>query len=273
MPERPTGTVQASRSSSTRLRMRKLRDDFLSLAAHEIRTPITVIKAQAQLASRFQAQGKLEGEVLEKTLRLFIQESNRLERLCSTLLDVARLDSGALELRMSTFDLLSVASESLLKERTRSAYITDTQFIFVLVKNDNVPEQLEITADRDRVEHIFSNILGNAVRYSPEGGSIETKIWTDNENVWTAVSDQGLGIPEDKIGKIFEKYYQAHQDGLRGHAGLGIGLYLSAELIRRMGGSIEAYSQGLGRGTEVRFSLPLANFASKHSDSGETYHE
>lgn len=253
--------------------MRKLRDDFLSLAAHEIRTPITVIKAQAQLATRFHAQGKLEGEALEKTLKLFVQESNRLERLCATLLDVARLESGALELRTTPFDLLAVANEALAKEKSRASYSTESVFEFSLSKRENVGERIDIIADRDRVEHIFANILGNAVRYSPHGGDIRVELWLEHDSAWVAITDTGLGIPQDRIGKIFEKYYQAHQDGLRGHAGLGIGLYLSAELVRRMGGKIEAHSQGLGAGTEIKFSLPLAVFGSKQSDSGDRQHE
>src|SRR5262245_49271945 len=112
MSERLAGSTDIRSSQRGASGLQQLKDEFFSLAAHEIRTPITVIKAQAQLAERFHAQGRFSGEMIEKTLRTFVQESDRLSRLCNDLLDIARLDNDCFEVRLSTFDLAKLVRET-----------------------------------------------------------------------------------------------------------------------------------------------------------------
>lgn len=233
--------------------MRQLKDEFFSLAAHEIRTPITVIKAQAQLAERFHAQGKLQGVLIDKTLRVFVQQSDRLARLCSDLLDIARLDSDCFEVHLSTVDLGDLIEDVLLRQRPRDS-AHELSF-------EKPATPLFVLADPERTRQIFANILSNATRYSPEGGAIVIAVSAVDGVVTVSVRDQGLGIHADRLGSLFERYYQAHQTGLKGPCGLGLGLYLCREALRRMGGEITAKSDGLGFGSVFTFTLPLTENA------------
>lgn len=237
--------------------LRQLKDEFFSLAAHEIRTPITVIKAQAQLAERFYAQGKLQGDLIEKTLRIFVQESDRLARLCNDLLDIARLDSGCFEVHLTTFDLVSLVREAIEKHSSR----IEAHRFELNVSSDIPSGAAFVIGDRERVQQIMNNLINNAIRYSPGGGTIRITLERVSEMVKVRVCDEGLGIPADKMKDIFKRYSQAHQSGLRGPAGLGLGLYLCCEALRRMGGEIHVQSEGAGKGAEFAYTLPYSNDA------------
>lgn len=247
-----TTTVEKPLRNARRARAQKLKDEFLSIAAHEMRTPITVIKAQAQLAERFHAQGRLQGEVLERTLRTFVHESDRLARLCSDLLDVARIDSGSFEIAVERFDLNRLVREvvSKLNDVTISSDGHQIQF--------TSGEPLWVACERQRTERVLYSLLTNAIRYSPHGGAINVVLEVQPDQARVSIRDNGLGIPADKLSKIFDRYYQAHQTGLKGPSGLGLGLYLSREIVRRMGGEITAASDGPGRGALFAFTLPLS---------------
>lgn len=234
------------------------------MAAHEIRTPITVIKAQAQLAERFHAQGKLQGEILERTLRTFVHESDRLARLCSDLLDVARIDNGSFEVQSGTFDLTRLASEVVVRMND-VAHLSDGHL--VRLHSANTP--ILVSGDRPRTERVLYSLLSNAVRYSPHGGEIDVVVREAHGEATLSVKDRGLGIPVDKISRVFERYYQAHVTGLRGPAGLGLGLYLSREIVKRMGGKISATSDGPGCGSEFSFTLPVVNAVSIEGAANE----
>ncbi|MBI3555086.1 MAG: HAMP domain-containing histidine kinase [Deltaproteobacteria bacterium] len=247
-----SSNIRSTSARTTRNRgIQKLKDEFFSLAAHEIRTPITVIKAQAQLAERFYAQGKLHGELMERTLRTFVHESDRLARLCTDLLDVARLDSGCFEVHASRFDLVEMLRELIAKADSRC----DIHRIDL-----DAPSPVEVWADRGRCQQVFSNLLNNAIRYSPRGGNVTVTVRSgEGGRATVAVRDQGVGISRDRLKNIFRRYDQGQQTGLRGPNGLGLGLYLCREALRHMGGNIRVKSAGAGLGSEFTFSLPMGS--------------
>ena len=245
------GGLRHERRTTQIRQLRQLKDEFLSLAAHEIRTPITVIKAQAQLVERFQAQGALKKEILDRSLRLFVLESDRLARLCNDLLDIARIDNGTLDVARSGFEFIKLVRDVVRKineanggEQERIGLTVDCE------------EQLVI-ADVERTERVLYSLLSNALRYSPNGGIVSATISQRNGQAVFSVRDNGIGIPSDKIAEIFERYYQAHQTGLKGPSGLGIGLYVSQEIVKRMGGCMTVKSEGIGQGAEFSFTVPL----------------
>jgi signal transduction histidine kinase len=106
------------------------------------------------------------------------------------------------------------------------------------------------------LQHALAAIIGNAIRYSPEGGDVHISVLERRAQVVVSVRDAGIGVAPDRIKNVFRRYYQAHRTGLRGPAGLGISLYLCRETLRRMGGKIRIRSEGVGKGTEVTFTLP-----------------
>lgn len=233
---------------SSQDRFRKLKDDFLSLAAHEIRTPITVIKAQAQLAERFYSQGKFQGEIVERSLRIFVQESDRLARLCTDLLDIARIDNGSFEVRFSFFDLNELVRD--IVEKVRNRFGQESVFY-------RSCGSTAVFADSERTHQVLMNLLMNAIRYSPDGGDIEVRLETLGQEARVSVKDHGLGISADQLNKVFERYYHAESLSLKSPGGLGIGLYLCGEIVRRMNGAIDVRSEGLGCGAEFSFTVPL----------------
>lgn len=243
----PTDAVDVQRQ----VPLRQSKDEFLSLAAHEIRTPITVIKAQAQLVERFQAQGTLKQETLDRSLRLFVFESDRLSRLCNDLLDVARIDNQTFEIAPSVFDLSKLVRDVVRKMNDANGGEPNR---ITLAAEDAA---MIVTADAERTERVLYSLLSNAVRYSPPAGLVTTALsHRDGEAVFS-VRDNGIGISSDKIAKIFERYYQAHQSGLKRYSGLGIGLYVSQEIVKRMGGKMTVASEGQGLGAEFSFTIPL----------------
>jgi len=113
---------------------------------------------------------------------------------------------------------------------------------------------LEIFADQERIEHVIMNLIGNAIKYSPDGGDILIAAGTDGGQIWFSVSDEGIGIPENDLENIFQRFYRV-RGSASSFAGSGIGLYLSAEIVKKHGGSIKAESIE-NKGTTLKFSIP-----------------
>lgn len=242
-------------TNKRRARVRQLKDEFISLAAHEIRTPITVIKAQAQLAERFHAQGKFSGDVVAKTLNVFVQESDRLAKLSNDLLEIARIDTGCFEIYRTVFDLVTVVEQLVAKCNIKNLS-HEIKFEKKLMGFDQ--DFVLVSADRERALNALTSVIGNAIRYSPAGGRIIVELGIEDRSAIISIQDFGIGIAKDKIANIFDRYYQAHQRGLKGPCGLGLGLYLCRESLMRMGGEIKVQSDGPGKGATFILSLPLA---------------
>ena len=247
------------------------RDEFLSIAAHELKTPITSLRGFAQLElRRLQAeQGQLIDR-LRETLGIVIKQSDRLSRLVSELLDVARLEMGRLTLQKEPLDLVPVV-----RELVSTAQATTTGHTFVL----RLPRHAAVTGDSLRLGQVVINLISNAVKYSPDGGEIEVVLETTHAGprgstdagdtspsgetgggwVRLAVRDHGIGVPPEHRQRIFDRFYQAHT-GTPGQAGLfapgmGLGLYISRQLVELHGGEIRAEFPDDG-GTRFVVMLP-----------------
>jgi signal transduction histidine kinase len=229
----------------------KIKDDFLSIAAHEIRTPITVLKARAQLAKIFYDQGRFTGDIVEHTLDSLVSESDRLARLCTNIIDIVRLESSSLQIFPAKLELGALVNSIVELFKARSK-IHEFE---ILLDLKEMP--IYVWADKDRVSQILFTLFGNAVRYSPAGGKISVKLSLAQDKASISIKDQGLGIEKEKLFNIFARYYQAHNSGLKGQSGLGLGLYLAKNLLLEMGGDISVKSEGVGLGSEFTISLPL----------------
>jgi CheY-like chemotaxis protein/anti-sigma regulatory factor (Ser/Thr protein kinase) len=172
-------------------------------------------------------------------------------RLVDDLMDVSRITQGKLELRrapQSLTDILSMAIET-----SMPAIDAGRHELTV-----SLPEEsLSLDADQVRLAQVFSNILNNAAKYTDRGGHIWLGAWRDGRQVTVSVRDNGIGIPAAKLPHVFEMFSQAHRDSARGQAGLGIGLTMARSLVEMHGGSVEARSEGSGKGTEFLVRLPL----------------
>jgi PAS domain S-box-containing protein len=225
------------------------RDEFLSIASHELRTPVTGIKGTAQLTLRAHDRGKLTVQRSVKALKSIHQSVDRLSTLIDDLLDVSRLRGGQLSLRPEQFDLVQFIREIV----DRYDQQVDTPFTF---EQDLPPPPLTIVADPGRLEQVFDNLLSNAVKYSPNGGSIRISATFDESGINVAVRDQGIGLPGGSTDQIFEPFGRAENATTRHIRGLGLGLYISRRIVTLHGGRLWAESLGTNEGTTMRLWLP-----------------
>jgi PAS domain S-box-containing protein len=217
------------------------KDEFMAMASHELKTPLTVIKATLQVLEHKMAED-INFDLVNKTLK----QVNKLSELINNLLDVSKTQAGKLELNYSRFDLTI-----LLKETIDSIQQTTSQHKIVF--NSNAPEVF-VNADRHRIEQVIINMLTNAVKYSPGAGVITVDAFEDIDKITVSVKDNGIGIPADDIENIFSSFYRV-QALASTFSGSGIGLYISSEIIKRHGGDIWAQSEE-GKGSAFYFSIP-----------------
>ena len=229
----------------------RVRNEFLAVAAHELRTPLTSLTGQAQLVlRRFERNGEVEPERVHKAFATITGQSQKLSRLISHLLDISRLESGGLALERQPTDLAALVEQAVASARAWS-----DQHPIALT----VPPPLETHVDPLRLDQVLSNLLDNAVKYSPDGGAIEVAlVQQDGDVVELSVRDHGLGIPPEKRAHIFDRFYQAH--GTEHCSGLGLGLYICRQIVELHGGAIRAEFPADG-GTRFVVRLPRTGVA------------
>jgi len=237
-------TVQKLIDEATVELLRK-KDEFISIASHELKTPITSLKGALQIIERTALKG---GDI--KTVENFIQKAikqvNKLTELIKDLLDVTKIQSGKLLLSKTQFML-----DELITECCGELQIEAEKHTLVIEGDTNV----EIYADRNRLEQVLINLVANAVKYSPEGGKVIISVEKVKEGIKIAVTDFGIGIPENNIHLIFDRFYRVDETSQR-YAGLGLGLYISSEIVRQHGGEIGIEST-VGRGSTFWFVIPV----------------
>jgi signal transduction histidine kinase len=237
----------------------RLKTQFLSMASHELRTPLTAVSGFIQVARRRVARAaaqddpsidwKQEATRAAETLELAQRQARRLGRLVDELLDVSRLQLGRVELQPTEIELVAILREVIERMRLISTMHT--------IELETKVESVVIRADRDRMDQVFENLIGNAVKYSPSGGKVRVTLSVTGGEAEVAISDQGIGISSDELGRIFNLFYRS-PDPRAGHVGgLGLGLYISREIITRHGGKLWAESDTTN-GSTFHVSLPVA---------------
>lgn len=219
------------------------KDDFISMASHELKTPITSMKITNQLLQRqLQKEGRTETvSYLERMDR----QINRLTRLISDLLDVTRIEAGKLELEKEPFDL-DAWLKGIIDDFQQGGSLT-------IICTGQLDQ--EIVADRDRLSQVMANLITNAIKYSPEATATEVRVAQQQQNVVISVCDHGIGIPSHLQTKIFERFFRVGAD--KKVPGLGMGLYITSEIVKLHGGRLWVESVE-GEGSTFSFSLPLA---------------
>jgi signal transduction histidine kinase len=223
----------------------RLREDFLSAAAHDLRTPLTALVGYAQLLQRRAERSEVPREVLQRELARILGEVTRLRRLVLDLLDASRVEQGSLIGRREPVDLAALAVEQCERHTT-----------------DHHPCELEadapvvLDADAGRVEQLLDNLIGNAVKYSPDGGPVKVRVWTEDGSARMSVGDRGIGVPAPDLPYLFDRFRRGGNVDDRRFAGLGLGLYICRGIAEGHGGRIWAEST-LGEGTTIQVELPL----------------
>lgn len=221
------------------------KDDFMGIASHELKTPVTSIKAYTQvLQSRFtKANDAQSAEMLGK----MDAQLNKLTSLITDLLDVTKIEQGKLQFKKERFDF-----NQLLNEVTEEIQRTATKHQVVL----ELDRTVVITGDRDRIGQVIINFLTNAIKYSPQKDQVVVRTRIYQGELVLSVQDFGLGLSKEDQKRVFERFYRVGESGHETYPGLGLGLYISAEIIQRHKGKIWAESEK-GEGSTFYFKLPL----------------
>lgn len=231
----------------TKLRqLERVRQDFVANVSHELRTPITSVKAMAETL----INGAWKDQaMLDRYLQAIDQESDRLSNLINDLLDLAKLDSNV-EASKEPFDFIQLITE--VQERFINTNSENGLFALDLPDSD-LPE---VEANRDRIKQVLINLLDNAFKYTPSGGQVRLSAWLENERLKVAVADNGIGIPKDDLGRIFERFYRVDKARSREKGGTGLGLSIVKHIVESYGGKIEVESS-LHQGSVFTFTLPI----------------
>lgn len=222
------------------------KDDFISIATHELKTPITVIKASAQVLQRVNIEGA--SPMVKKYLQKIEEQAEKLIQLAALLLDVSHIRSDKLALNFEEFDLSELVAE------------TVEDFRMLQKKHDIKIEELctcTVNADKVKITQVLTNLLSNAIKYSPETNSIIVRVFPDpiSQTVTVSVQDFGIGIPFEEQNKIFKRFSRTNLVGEKNISGSGLGLYISAEIVRKHKGQIWFESEQ-NKGAKFFFSIP-----------------
>jgi CheY-like chemotaxis protein/nitrogen-specific signal transduction histidine kinase len=223
------------------------KDDFLATLAHELRNPLHPIRGAVELLclnAQLDREQRLACDVID-------QQVNHLSRLVDDLLDVARITRDKLELRKEKLRLSNVLTSAL--ESSRAFLASHGHQPIVALP----PGTVHLEGDPVRLNQVLVNLLNNAAKYTPKGGQIWVSAAVQGNRAIISVKDSGAGMPGDQLPRVFEKFYQGDRSLERSESGLGLGLTLTRRLVDLHGGTVEARSDGLGKGSEFVVSLPI----------------
>jgi len=243
------GRIFAFRDISSDRLVEQMKSDFVTTVSHELRTPLTSIYGFSETLLR---QDVLFGEDERRVFLGYIaSESQRLTGIVDALLNVARLDTGDLHVNLAATDVRDVVGEVV--ETAQGASPNGHRFVVDLPE-----EPLTATADRDKLRQVFSILLDNALKYSPDGGTVTVGVERKQDTVEVSVADEGIGIPQADQEQIFRKFYRgADAESRGGQRGTGLGLFIARGLVTAMGGRIWVESRE-GEGSTFAFELPAA---------------
>lgn len=225
----------------------RLRDQFLSIASHELKTPLTSMHGNIQLLRRRLSRGEVFNERNQQLLTVVFEQTRRLNRLIDAMLDIARIQTGQLALERQP-----IALDQLIQRVVTEVQPHLEQHQISLAGIDH---PLMVEGDALRLEQVIQNLLQNAVKYSPEGGTIAVQAASANGWVSIAVSDPGIGIPQNALPHLFQRFYRADNADPNVFSGLGIGLYVVSQIVDLHHGRIEVHSTE-GEGSTFTMLLP-----------------
>jgi PAS domain S-box-containing protein len=240
-----SGIIANYRDITERKMYEHQKDEFIGIASHELKTPVTSIKAYAQLLQDefHKANDKHSAELLNK----MNTQIDRLNMLIVDLLDFTRIEGGVLKFREEEYNLNELINE-VIDDMQRMAQQ------HTIVKK--LGADIRIKGDRYRTGQVITNLLSNAIKYSPKGDKIIISTGTDDHQVTVSIQDFGIGIEKKLLKNVFDRFFRITQTTLNTYPGLGLGLYIASEFVNRQGGKIWVKSE-INKGSTFFFSLPL----------------
>ena len=243
--DRPNGVIAVIQDITEHVKLDNMQKEFVADVSHELKTPITSIMGYADTL----LEGEYDKETQDKFLNVIASEARRMARLVTDLLTLSRYDNNKNKVRKESFDLGELvkkcqdklAIEIKKKNHTVNSFVTaDVPLVY---------------ADKDDIERVILNILTNSIKYTPEGGEIKIYVGFVYNDAYIKIFDNGIGIPEEDLSRIFERFYRVDKARTREMGGTGLGLSIAKEILDKNGGSIDIKST-VGKGTEVVIRIP-----------------
>lgn len=222
-----------------------VRDDFISVASHELKTPVTSVKMFAQVLKKHSEQ--IGDSKAAKQLSMMDEQINKLTELIYDLLNVSKIQAGRMEFRIKEFDF-----DKAVREVIEILQQSEEKHKIIIKGKTNK----KVKGDKERIGQVINNLVSNAIKYSPKADKVDVVLRSDKGNVEVAVKDYGIGMNEEHLEKIFERFYRVYDTTDKTFPGLGIGLYIASEIINRHGGKLWVDSN-IGKGSTFYFSLPV----------------
>ena len=241
------GMVRILRDMTRAKELERLKSEFVTLVTHELRTPMTSIWGFAETLQEYGAQ--IPAEDSKRYLGIIVREAKRLSRLVTDFLDASKLESGYIALKPKPADFKALAQRVASVFEGQRADVT-----FALDIADGLPPA---QIDEDQIERVLVNLCGNAVKYSPKGGTITLGARPVDGKIEVSVHDQGPGMAAETRSRLFQKFYRANDAVAAKTPGTGLGLYIAKTIVEAHGGSIRVESEP-GQGTRMVFDLPLS---------------
>ena len=231
-------------------RSEQLKREFVANVSHELRTPLTNIKSYAETI--VDTGDELPPELRSNFMNVIISEADRMTRIVQDLLTLSKIDYGKMEMNISRFPFLKAVQN--VYDAAKLNAEQNHHHTMTLTCEGEIPD---VNGDRERIEQVITNIVSNAVKYTPDGGKIDMAVGTSGKNVFVRVTDNGIGIPEKDLPRLFDRFYRVDKARSRESGGTGLGLSIAQEILNQHKGSIEISSE-YGKGTSVLITMPAA---------------
>ena len=232
------------------IQLESIRNEFFGNISHEFKTPLNIILGIVQLIDKNIELDNITKENLIRHVDIMKQNSYRLLRLVNNLIDISRIDIGYYNLQPSNYNIVKVIEDITL---SIAEYVKHKKINMIF--NTDV-EEITLACDPDKIERVILNLLSNAIKYTDDNGDIYVSLNKVNEDVVVSVKDSGVGIPNDKLELIFDRFGQANDILSRRCEGSGIGLSIVKSIVEMHGGKIEVFSE-IGKGSEFVFNIPI----------------
>jgi PAS domain S-box-containing protein len=230
------------------------KNDFIKMANHELKTPITTIKGYVQLLKKM--RGNSEDQFLNNSLNTIEKQVNKLNNLIGDLLDISRMENGDLPLVRHPFSLVKLVTETI-QDIKASENTHDISFTL------NNTEDIEVNGDKERITQVLNNLLTNAIKYSPNSKKVNVEISLEENQAVVSVEDFGIGMNQEELLRIFERFYRVSGKDEETFPGFGIGLFIVKDILNRHNGNIWVESEKQ-KGSKFYFSLPLNKKTNEH---------
>jgi PAS domain S-box-containing protein len=228
----------------------RVKDEFLATLSHELRTPLNAVLGYTRMLRMGQLAG---GGREERAFDIIERNANMLSQLVSDVLDVSSIVTGKIRLKLADCDVASIVKESI------DVVAPSAEAKGIAVRFESHPGTARVMCDGGRLHQVFSNLLGNAVKFTPRGGRIDVRVTRNANAIEVAIADTGVGIRAEALPYVFQRFWQGESANSRQFTGLGLGLALAHHFVELHGGTIRAASAGEGHGSTFTVSLPIAS--------------